>query len=397
VSEPPSPWGPEPPDWPPVSPYRPLSAPPPPPPQTPRARVPWLPILVVTLVVALVGGFVGAALFSLTSVNASSRQALRSSHRSQVVVPARSTIGARGSASPVISVANRVLPSVVSIDVVGPRLHVSGSGFVYDSSGHVVTNNHVVQPAADSGAITVSFANGRKATATIVGRSPSYDLAVLSVDAGAVPPVALGNSTGVQVGQSVVAIGSPLGLDSTVTFGIISATQRPVTAGGSGETAYIDALQTDAAINPGNSGGPLVDLAGRVIGVNSALATVGPTNGEAGNIGVGFAIPIDQVKTTVAQILRTGHAEYPILGVEVSVAQTYAGARVTHVTADSPAQRAGLQVGDVVTKVDGQPVHDGVELIVAIRSYRPGDTVRLSVRRDGEVRPIQVTLGHKVG
>jgi putative serine protease PepD len=202
----------------------------------------------------------------------------------------------------------------------------------------------------------------------------------------------------VQVGETVVAIGSPLGLNSTVTSGIISATHRPVTAGGKGETSYLSALQTDAAINPGNSGGPLVDLTASVIGVNSAIATVGAsTGGQSGNIGVGFAIPIDQVKTTVEQIIRTGHAEYPIIGATVSVASGTTGAQVEEVTPGSPAEDAGIRNGDVVTKVNGQVVHDGIELIVLIRSFEPGQTVTLSVQHDGHTSSVDVVLGHKVG
>lgn len=352
--------------------------------------------MLLTLVVGLVGGVLGAAFFSLATGEAT-KGASHVAHRSSVAAPRSSVPRLRASGSPVVGVAGRVLPSVVSIDVVGTTAHVSGSGFVYGSSGHVVTNNHVVEPAVAGGTITVTFANGRKSRATVVGRSPSYDLAVLSVSTGNVPPAVLGASDGVQVGQTVVAVGSPLGLDSTVTEGIISATQRPVTAGGSGETSYIDALQTDAAINPGNSGGPLVNLAAQVIGVNSALATVGRSRQEAGSIGVGFAIPIDQVKTTVEQILKTGHAEYPIIGAQVSVAEGYGGARVQGVTSGSPAERAGIQTGDVITQVQGHPVHDGIELIVLIRSYRPGQTVTLGVERGGRSKPVQIVLGHKVG
>jgi putative serine protease PepD len=195
-----------------------------------------------------------------------------------------------------------------------------------------------------------------------------------------------------------VAIGSPLGLSATVTSGIISATHRPVTAGGQGETSYINALQTDAAINPGNSGGPLVDLDGFVIGVNSAIATLsGSGAGQSGNIGVGFSIPIDQVKHTVEEIIATGHAEYPVIGAQVSVARTLDGARIKDVTNSSPAEDAGLQIGDLITAVDGDKVADGVELIVTIRSFEPGDVITLTVSRDGEVKHIEIRLGQQVG
>ncbi|MEJ7741367.1 MAG: trypsin-like peptidase domain-containing protein [Nocardioidaceae bacterium] len=189
-----------------------------------------------------------------------------------------------------------------------------------------------------------------------MGHSPSYDLAVIKLDnSSGLLPATLGKSSAVQIGQSVVAIGSPLGLDATVTSGIISATRRPVTAGGQGETSYISALQTDTAINPGNSGGPLVDLDGFVIGVNSAIATVGESSDQqAGNIGVGFSIPIDQVNRTVEEILRTGEAAYPVIGAQVSVTTGFGGAKVQEVTADSPAQAAGIEAGDLIREVEGR-------------------------------------------
>jgi putative serine protease PepD len=299
----------------------------------------------------------------------------------------------------VIAVAEKVLPSVVSLEVEGAKSEVTGSGFVYDDDAHVVTNNHVIEPAADGGDIVVAFSDGREVTAEIVGRSPAYDLAVIELDEPAgVPPVSLGSSDGVVVGQGVVAIGSPLGLNATVTAGIISATQRPVTAGGSGETSYINALQTDAAINPGNSGGPLVDLDGRVIGVNSAIATLGSAADEqAGNIGVGFSIPMDQVVSTVEQILETGHAEYPIIGAQVSVGNDADGARVQDVSTDSPAQQAGIEDGDLITAINEDRVNDGVELIVKIRSFEPGETVTLKVSRDGQTESYDVVLGTQIG
>lgn len=295
-----------------------------------------------------------------------------------------------------------MLPSVVSIDVQGSSLGgVTGSGFVYDNAGHIVTNNHVIDPAVDGGEIEVSLPNGREVPATIVGRSASYDVAVLAVDESVrLTPAALGTSEDVLVGQNVVAIGSPLGLNATVTAGIISATQRPVIAGGQGETSYINALQTDAAINPGNSGGPLVDVNGTVIGVNSAIATVGGgrSQKESGNIGVGFSIPIDQVKTTVEQIIETGHAEYPIIGAKVSIARGTDGAVVNEVTADSPAEQAGIEEGDLITEVNGEEVVNGVALIVMIRSFEPGETITLSVERDGEApSSVDVVLGTQIG
>ena len=297
-----------------------------------------------------------------------------------------------------VAVAERVLPSVVSLEVRGVS-QVTGSGFVYDDSGHVVTNNHVIEPAAEDGEILVALPDGTQVSAELVGRSPSYDLAVIALeDTDGLVPVDIGTSADVAVGQSVVAIGSPLGLNATVTSGIISAVERPVTAGGEGETSYINALQTDAAINPGNSGGPLVDLGGRVIGVNSAIATVGQSSQtQAGNIGVGFSIPVDQMVSTVEQIIETGQAEYPVIGAQVSVEQNVDGARIQQVESGSPAQSGGLRTGDLVTSINGQEVTDGVELIVKIRSFEPGERVTLDVSRSGDMRSVQVVLGKEIG
>ncbi len=192
----------------------------------------------------------------------------------------------------------------------------------------------------------------------------------------------------------MVAFGSPLGLSSTVTSGIVSALNRPVTTSDTGsDSSFINAVQTDAAINPGNSGGPLVDLTGRVVGVNSAIATTGAAaTGESGNIGVGFAIPIDQVKITADQILRTGEARYPVIGASVDTADT-SQAKILKVGSGSPAEKAGMRKGDVVTDVAGEHVPDGIALIVAIRSHRPGDTVAFTVRRGGSEMRLRITLG----
>jgi len=317
------------------------------------------------------------------------------------VITASGPVAGGLDASPVVEVANKVLPSVVSIDVRGATAEVTGSGFVYDDKGHVVTNSHVIEPAIDSenGAIRVSLSDGTRRSASIVGHSPSYDLAVIKLDnSSGLLPATLGRSSTVQIGQSVVAIGSPLGLDATVTSGIISATRRPVTAGGQGETSYISALQTDTAINPGNSGGPLVDLDGFVIGVNSAIATVGESSDQqAGNIGVGFSIPIDQVNRTVEEILRTGEAAYPVIGAQVSVTTGFGGAKVQEVTADSPAQAAGIEAGDLIREVEGEIVDDGVELIVTIRSFEPGETITLTVQHGDDTERVDVVLGKEVG
>jgi putative serine protease PepD len=213
-------------------------------------------------------------------------------------------------------------------------------------------------------------------------------------------PAALGASQALRVGDGVVAIGSPLGLSSTVTAGIVSALHRPVTTGDSGnQSSYINAVQTDAAINPGNSGGPLVNLRGQVVGVNSAIATTGGgVGGEAGNIGVGFAIPIEQVRVTADQILRTGEARYPVIGAKVQTGQSDGtGAEVDSVTPGTPAAKGGLEKGDVITRVNGERVGDGIALIVAIRAHQPGETVEFTIERDGEEKTISLTLSAEVG
>jgi putative serine protease PepD len=255
----------------------------------------------------------------------------------------------------------------------------------------------------------VTFSNGRSMVGKVLGKSASYDIAVLRVNAKNLPALPLGNSDSVVVGDQVLAIGSPLGLSGTVTLGIVSAKNRPVTAGGgqgSSDSAYINAIQTDAAINPGNSGGPLVNLDGEIVGVNSAIATVGGAlGGESGNIGVGFAIPINQVRRTVEQLLDSGSAEFPVIGASLDGGYDGEGARIAEDTTGGqpplvpggPAEEAGLEPGDVILALDGTPVEGSSELIVAIRSKRPGDTVTLTVRRNGSEQDIRVTLGANEG
>ncbi|MGW7685252.1 S1C family serine protease [Kribbella sp. NPDC054772] len=300
----------------------------------------------------------------------------------------------------VSAVAATLLPSVVQLKVQGSdNSDATGSGLVIDNVGHILTNNHVVAAAAKGGSIQVVTNNNKTATARLVGRSPAYDLAVVQVAGLDAPSVQFGRSDAAVVGQDVVAIGSPLGLAGTVTSGIISAKNRPVTTGDdTGQTSsFISALQTDAAINPGNSGGPLVDMNARVIGVNSAIATVrGSTDGQSGSIGLGFAIPIDQARRTAQQLIATGRASYPVIG--ASVDMTFeGGGRVSSVTANSPSARAGLRVGDVITAVNNQPVDSAEVLIVAIRTYQPGEAVRLTYERAGRARTVTLTLGQQIG
>jgi putative serine protease PepD len=362
----------------------------------------WPAIAVLALVVGLAGGFAGSALYQQT--DASSSDDGDSTGTGLTSAGVQTAAPVKGGKTSVASVARALLPSTVQIsaEYEGQEGGATGSGFVIDQSGHIVTNNHVVEQAAeDDGPIEVVDQDGNRYDATVVGRSPVYDLAVLyAAEAKEMKPAALGASQVLNVGDPVVAIGSPLGLSSTVTAGIVSALQRPVTTGDGDASSYINAIQTDAAINPGNSGGPLVDMAGRVIGVNSAIATTGGTTGgdQAGNIGVGFAIPIEQVKVTADQILRTGEARYPVIGAKVQTGQRDgSGAEIDEVIDDTPAADAGLQKGDVVVAVNGQKVTDGIALIVSIRAHQPGETITFTVLRDGDEKDLDITLDSEVG
>ncbi|WP_216844041.1 S1C family serine protease [Phytoactinopolyspora alkaliphila] len=358
----------------------------------PRRHWWWLAsaFALVALVAGAVGGLAGAWLL----------QPGDAATNTVTVIGSDPAVGERTETS-TAGIAGAVLPSVVSISAADG----AGSGFVISDDGYVLTNNHVVAAGTDveGGPIQVELFDGRQLEAEVIGRSPSYDLAVLRVDADDLDPVVLGESASVQVGDPVIAIGSPLGLDSTVTSGIISALDRPVTAGGQSDQSYINALQTDAAINPGNSGGPLVDSAGRVVGVNSAIATLG-ISPEVGSIGLGFAIPIDQARRTAEQLISNGEAVYPIIGVLLDNAHSGPGAQVAQdnddqpgVTPGSPADTAGIRSGDVITALDGEPVRTPGALIVMLRAREPGESVTLTVERDGSTREVELTLGSAVG
>ncbi|MFN8146214.1 MAG: trypsin-like peptidase domain-containing protein [Candidatus Nanopelagicales bacterium] len=341
--------------------------------------------LVCGLLAGLLGGF-GAYTFA-------ERRAQSQLTSPGTVLPQSEADLSSRPAGSVAAVAAAVLPTVVQIEEAGASGSGTGSGFVLRPDGYILTNNHVVSGAADGGTLNVTFQDGRTLPAKIVGRDVSYDLAVIKVDATGLKTVSLGNSDGLVVGDSVIAIGSPLGLEGTVTTGIISSLNRPVTAGGSGESSYINAIQTDAAINPGNSGGPLVDSAGRVIGVNSAIASLGSgQGGQSGSIGLGFAIPVNQAKRVAEEIISTGRSTHPIMGVSVDLTYNGPGAQVKGVTSGGPAASVGLGAGDVVVAIDGRKVSDSTELIVAIRSHAPGDTVTVEVKDGGGTRDVQVTL-----
>ena len=367
------------------------------PPEKPaRAKVPaWMlpAVAVVALVLGLSGGTIAGALMEGDSPAGGVFSVER---RTAAPLPADN-----GS---IAAVAAKVLPSTVQIvaEYEGKAQGATGSGFVLDDKGHIITNNHVVAQAdEDNGPIEVIDQAGNRMKASVVGRSTVYDIAVLRVKkAKGLTPAAIGSADQIRVGETVVAIGSPLGLSATVTSGIVSAVNRPVTTGeGQNDNSYIHAVQTDAAINPGNSGGPLVNLQGQVVGVNSAIASLGSqiTSDQGGNIGVGFAIPIEQVQVTTAQILRTGKAQYPIIGANVRGTEKLDGATVESVTPGMPAADADLKVGDVIREVDGKPVTGSIDLVVAIRTHVPGEKVTLTVQRKGKTFEVQVGLEAKTG
>lgn len=293
----------------------------------------------------------------------------------------------------IAGIAKAVLPVVVSIEVSSETGQGTGSGFVINSNGkesYILTNNHVATGAGENAEITVYFQDQSSEVATIVGTDSSYDLAVLKIERGNLPVAQLGNSDDVVVGDATIAIGSPLGLSGTVTSGIVSALDRPVTAGGESESSFINAIQTDAAINPGNSGGPLVNSTGQVIGVNSAIATTGSSvSGQSGSIGLGFAIPINQARRVANELMESGTSSHPVIGVQIDLNYTGVGAKVLTVVSGGPSDGV-LSDGVVITEVDGIKVNSGTELVVKIRAKNPGDEVTLTLEDGTEVK---VTLG----
>lgn len=343
---------------------------------------------VIAIVIAIIAGGIGAVIGRSSSTNLGAN-----------LVQTNNTV--ERAPDSIAALAARVIPAVVSISVKGAAGSGTGSGFFLDSDGFILTNNHVIDAAARGGTISVKLSDGRKYPAKLIGRDSSYDLAILKIDVIAAPTLQLGNSDQVQVGDAVIAIGSPLGLSGTVTSGIISSKNRAVTTGsGSGESSFINALQTDAAINPGNSGGPLVDATGAVVGVNSAIATLGFTS-QAGSIGLGFAIPINQAKKTAEQLISTGSATYPIMGISVDSRFTESGALISSegvgVTPGGPADKAGLKEGDVIIEFSGAEVENSDELIVMIRSKSVGDKVTIKYQRNNITRQTTVTLSASKG
>ncbi len=376
-------------DW---TPFDTATLPASPPPAPPKKRRAGLAAAVVatSLVVGGGAGLGGAAAWDATHSDEPSASASPSSNASPVAQT--DSPAAEGS---VEDVAARVLPSVVKIDVTGQEGAGSGSGIILTSDGTILTNNHVVEVAGESGKITVDFADGTTADATILGTDPLTDTAVIKAEGvSGLTAATIGKSDNLDVGQQVVAVGSPFGLDATVTSGIVSALDRPVNVGqdGSGNSTTYPAIQTDAAINPGNSGGPLVDMTGAVVGINSSIRTAASQSSfgqqsESGSIGLGFAIPIDEVMPIVDQMSAGETPTHARLGLTVGNPQEgdTEGATVTEVTSGSTADEGGLETGDVITKIDDQRISGADSLVATIRSYRPGDSVKVTwVRGDDE-------------
>ena len=373
------------------------------PPPTPAATTaegtsrPARTALIAAVTAAVVGGGIGAG--TVAAFDNGKTTTVASLPQTNQTAPIAAKVDGSISAA-----AAHIQPSVVTIDVRGSQEQGNGSGVIIRDSGYILTNDHVVSVAAGGGTMTVITHDGQQAKASIVGRDTSDDLAVIKVSGlKNLTAATFAKSSNLVVGQTVVAVGAPLGLSDTVTSGIVSSTARPVRSGDS-DQAVFDAVQTDAAINPGNSGGPLVDLNGNVVGINAAIATAnsgglqipGQTQ-ESGSIGIGFAIPSDEASRIAGQLIDTGKATHAILGVKVSGQQSSAssttGATLTEVDANSPAQKVGLKSGDVVTQVDTQRIDDADALIAAVRSHAPGDTVTVTYLRGGASKTARITLG----
>lgn len=373
-----------------TDPTRPL--PPPLPPQK-RSRAGLL--TVGALAVALVSAGIGGGVATLAHPE-------RNGGTSTILGANPSQPAASLPAGSVEQVAAKVVPSVVKLETEMGRQSEEGSGILLSADGLILTNNHVVAGAKDAPAgvqTKVTFADGNTTSYTVVGTDTSSDIAVVKAEnVSGLTPITLGSSGNLRVGQDVVAIGSPLGLEGTVTTGIVSALNRPVAAGGDAQNqnTVLDAIQTDAAINPGNSGGALVDMNGDLVGVNSAIATLGgdPSESQSGSIGLGFAIPVDQAKRIADELIQNGVASHASLGVQVVSDRTVDGAKIMDVTNGGAAQAAGLPAGAVVTKVDDRAISSGNALVAAIRSKAPGDKVTLTyVDASGKSQTVDVTLG----
>jgi putative serine protease PepD len=343
------------------------------------------PILMICLITALLAGALGGTLGYVFAVRGGVGAPTALGATRQQDTPA----SVQRPPDSLAGVANRVLPSVVTVRVAG----AVGSGFVASADGYVITNDHVVE-GASGGTATVLFSDGSIAGANVVGHDTESDIAVIKVAKSGLPPVQFGDSDKIAVGDSVLAIGAPLALSNTVTAGIVSALDRTLQAGEGGQTRYYAAIQTDAAVNQGNSGGPLVDATGKVVGVNSVIRSLSADSQEAGNIGLAFAIPINQAKRVAQEIIDTGKARRTVIGAEVSTTPSTAagGVKISSVQAGGPAAAAGLKAGDVIFKIDGRVLEEGVDLIALVRKYAPGAVVSVEYQRGTANQKASVTL-----
>ena len=358
-------------------------------------------IVAAALVAGLVGGGVGAVgVNALDDDSNTATDSVTGTTLDQTVA----TSDKKLKDGTIESVASKVRPSVVQINVKGSGMADSGTGIIISKDGTIVTNNHVVEAAADNGSVTVAFDDNSTAKAEIVGRDPVTDIAVIQAkDVSDLKPATLGSSGDLKVGQDVVAVGSPFGLESTVTSGIVSALNRPVAAGDStgGSSNVYPAIQTDAAINPGNSGGPLVDMNGNVVGINSSIRS-NSSGSQAGSIGLGFAIPIDLARNIAKQLINGDSVEHAQIGITVtdSIGSddiTTNGAEVKRIQNGSPGDDAGLEKGDVITQLNEDVITGSQSLVATIRGYAPGDKVKLQYTRDGDQKTTTIELGSDDG
>ncbi len=308
----------------------------------------------------------------------------------------RTAVTLGGTPGTINGVVSQIFPSLVTVKTTTANGGGNGSGSIFKTDANnswIVTNNHVIDGATT---ISVEMDNGEEVPATLVGKDASYDLAVIKIGLGNQPIISFGDSSSIQIGDPVIAFGSPLGLSRTVTSGIVSSLNRPVTTGQTGNTdSYVDAIQTDAAINPGNSGGPLTDSQGRLIGINSAIATLGSSvGGQSGSIGLGFSIPINEAKRIINEILANGKATRPVLGVYFDSTYTGKGAKISGTTNGDAAAAAGIAAGSIITQIDGKRITDHVSAIVRIRAHAPGDKITLVLTLPtGGSKSYSITLG----